>query len=157
MWNVIEKCDFRFFLLQKVFLWIRSRDHAWSSHRLCFDCLTRTFSRWRTRSNSIFRNDRDLNEATHQIRRKRFIKFDESDSSNLIRAISSNLIKRLLIKSDRRHLVKRDELYLIKSDERHLIKLWKKKTIFLLSDKRSPASTRDIKNLVWRKITFVRR
>jgi hypothetical protein len=78
MWNVIENCDFRFFLLQKVFLWIRFRDHAWSSHRLCFDCLTRIFSRWRTKFNSIFRSDRDLT--------KRLIRFDESDSSNLTKA-----------------------------------------------------------------------
>ncbi len=79
MWNVIEKCDFEFFLLQRVFLWIRSRDHAWSSHRLCFDCSTRIFSRWRTKSNSIFWNDRSLT--------KRLIKLDESDSSNLTKAI----------------------------------------------------------------------
>ncbi len=81
---MIEKCDFRFFFLQKISLWIRSRDHAWSSHRLCFDCSTRIFSRWRTRSNSIFRNDKNLT--------KRFIKLDESDSSNLTNNISSNLM-----------------------------------------------------------------
>jgi hypothetical protein len=79
MWNVIEKCDFKFFFLQKVFLWIRSRDHVWSFHRLCFDCSTWISSRWRTKFNSIFRNDRILT--------KRLIKFDESDSSNLTKAI----------------------------------------------------------------------
>jgi hypothetical protein len=117
MWNVIEECDFRFSSLQKVSLWIRSRDHAWSSHRLCFDCPTRIFSRWRTRSNPIFSKWQELDETTHQTRRKRLIKLDENDSSNLIR------VRRLFIKSDRRHLVKSDELYFIKSDERHLIKL----------------------------------
>jgi hypothetical protein len=76
MWNVIEKCDFSFLLLQRVFLWICFRDHVWSFHRLCFDCSTRVFSRWKK-----------LDKATHQTRRKRFIKFDENDSSNLIRAI----------------------------------------------------------------------
>jgi hypothetical protein len=78
MWNVIEKCDFRFFLA-KTFLWIRFRDHAWSSHRLCFDCSTRIFSKWRTRFNSIFRDDKSLTRS--------LIKFDESDSSNLTKAI----------------------------------------------------------------------
>jgi hypothetical protein len=100
----------------------------------------------------------DLTKATHQTWRKRLIKFDtsnlikfdESDSSSWIRAISSNLTSRLLIKSDRRHLVKHDELYLIKSDEsdssnltketsshqveraRHLIKLFEKKDNFFI-------------------------
>jgi hypothetical protein len=78
MWDVIEKCDFRFSFLQKVFLWIRSRDNAWSSHRLCFDCSTRIFSKWRTKSNLIFRDDKNLT--------RRLIKFDESDSSNLTKA-----------------------------------------------------------------------
>jgi hypothetical protein len=148
----VSKCEMwsrnaisNFFLLQKIFLWIRSRDHAWSFSRLCFDCSTRVFSRWRTRSNSIFSKWQKLDETTHQIRRKRLIKLDENDSSNLIRAISSNLTRRLFIKFDKRHLVKFDELYLIKSDERyliksdkrhliksderHLIKLWERKTI----------------------------
>jgi hypothetical protein len=84
MWDVIERCDFRFFFLQKVFLWIRSRDHAWSSHRLCFDCSTRIFSRWRTKFKSIFWDDRILT--------KRLIKLDESDSSNVTNNISSNLM-----------------------------------------------------------------
>ncbi len=78
MWNVIEKCDFKFFFLQKIFLWIRFRDHAWLFHRLCFDCSTQVFSKWRTKSKSIFRNDKNLT--------RRFIKFDESDSSNLTKA-----------------------------------------------------------------------
>ncbi len=43
---------------------------------------------------------------------------------------------------------------LIKSDERHLIKLWERKTIFLLSDKRSHASIHCMRNLAWQKITF---
>jgi hypothetical protein len=86
MWNVIEKCDFRFFFLQKISLWIRSRNHAWSSHRLCFDCSTRIFSKWRTKSNSIFRSDRNLT--------KRLIKLDESDSSNLTKAIHQTWYKR---------------------------------------------------------------
>jgi hypothetical protein len=80
MWDMIEECDFRFFFLQRVSLWIRSRDHVWSSHRLCFDCSTRVFSRWRTRLNSFFffRNDKNLT--------RRLIRLDESDSSNLTRA-----------------------------------------------------------------------
>jgi hypothetical protein len=78
MWDVIKKCDFRFFLLQRIFLWIRFRDHAWSFHCLCFNCATRIFSKWRTRFNSIFRSDKDLT--------KRLIKLDESDSSNLTKA-----------------------------------------------------------------------
>jgi hypothetical protein len=84
MWNVIEKCDFRFSSLQKIFLWIRSRDYVWSSNRLCFDCSTRVFSKWRTKFNSIFRNDRNLT--------KRLIKLDENDSSILTDNISSNLM-----------------------------------------------------------------
>jgi hypothetical protein len=165
MWDVIEKCDFRFFLLQKIFLWIRFRDHAWSFHRLCFDCSTRVFSKWWTRSNSIFRDNRDLT--------KRLIKLEESDSSNLTKAIHQTWYERLFIKSDRRHLVKRDELYLIKSDERHfiksderhlikhderhLIKFWERKTILLFSNKSSHTSTHDMKNLIWQKIIFVQR
>jgi hypothetical protein len=76
------KCDremrFQIFFLQKVFLWIRSRDHVWSFHHLCFDCSTRFFSKWRTRLNSIFRSDKNLT--------KRLIKFDENDSLNLTKA-----------------------------------------------------------------------
>jgi hypothetical protein len=163
MWNVIEKCDFRFFLLQKEFLWIRFRDHAWSFHRLCFDCSTRVFSRRRTRFNSIFSKWQKLDETIRQIRWKRFIKLDENDSSNLIRAISSNLIKRFFIKFDKRHFVKFDEMYFIKfdkryfikfderhfikHDERHFINFWKRKTIFLLFDKRFHASTHNMKKL----------
>ncbi len=86
MWDVIEKCDFKFSLLQKVFLWICSCDHAWSSHRLCFDCSTRIFSRWRTKLNSIFRSDKSLT--------RRLIKLDESDSSNLTKAIHQTWYER---------------------------------------------------------------
>jgi hypothetical protein len=58
---------------------------------------------------------------------------------------------------DQINFIKFDERRFIKSDERHLIKLWKRKTISLLSDKRSHASTHDMKNLIWQKIIFVRR
>jgi hypothetical protein len=163
-----------FFLLQKVFLWIRSRDHAWSSHRLCFDYSTRVFSKWRTKFNSIFRNDKSLT--------RRLIKLDESDSSNLTKTIhqiwyerddfSSNMtndISSNLMSCISSNLMSASHqiwwavshqtwwAHFIKSEERHLIKLWKRKTILLLSDKRSHASIHCMKNLVWQKIIFVRR
>jgi hypothetical protein len=76
-------------------------------------------------------------ETTHQTWRKRrhLIKLDES-------VISSNLTK------TSSHQIWRESL---------LIKLWDRRTILLLSDKRSHASTHDMKNLVLQNITFVRR
>jgi hypothetical protein len=89
IWNMIEKYDFRFFFLQRLFLWIRSRDHAWSFHCLCFDCSTRIFSKWWTRSNSIFESDKNLT--------KRLIKLDENDSLNLTKATYQILYERFFI------------------------------------------------------------
>jgi hypothetical protein len=92
-WNV--RCDremrFQIFSFAKVFLWIRSRDHAWSSHRLCFDCLTRVFSRWLML---------DKNDSSD---------FDESDSSNM-NVISSNLINDVSSNFDERYLIKLDDI-----------------------------------------------
>ncbi len=80
------KCDremrFQIFLLAEVFLWIRFRDHVWSSHYLCFDCLTRVFSRWLMfdKKNSSNLDESDLSNMS-------------VISSNLIRDVSSNLRK----------------------------------------------------------------
>ncbi len=84
MWSKNMISDFSF--LQKIFLWIHFCDHAWSFHHLCFDCSIRVFSKWRTKSNSIFRNDKNLT--------RRLIKLDENDSSNLTKAIHQTWYER---------------------------------------------------------------
>jgi hypothetical protein len=102
--NAIQIC-----FLQKLFEMIRSRDHAWSFHRQFFsDCLISFFDEWRmlildyrvTYICSRFVERRlwwdvkldetfhqTWSEATHQTW-ERFIKLDESDSSNLTRKTS---------------------------------------------------------------------
>jgi hypothetical protein len=77
------KCDrkmrFQIFFFAESISVNSFRDHAWSFHRLCFNCSTRIFLRWQTKFNSIFRNERNLT--------KRLIKLDESDSLNLTKTI----------------------------------------------------------------------
>jgi hypothetical protein len=152
MWS--EKCDSDCFL-QRLFEMIRSRDHAWSSHRLFFsDCLVSLFSEWRMLildyrvtyvcSRSVERRlwwDVKLDEAshqtwsktTHQTWRERLIKLDESNSSSLTKAIHQTWRKK-------RHLIKLDESVISSNltkalshqtwRKRHLIKLLKKKDNF---------------------------
>ncbi len=82
MWNVIEKCDFRFFLLQKYlceFVLVIMLDH------LIVYISTVWFE--------FFRDDECFTRTTHQTRRKRLIKLDTSSiSSDLMNSISSNLM-----------------------------------------------------------------
>jgi hypothetical protein len=107
MWNVIEKCDFRF-SFTKIFLWIRFRDHAWSFHRLCFDCLTRVFFEM---TNVLRKRSSNSTKATHQTCYERyFIRFDESH----------------VIKLDEWYFIKFNEWYLIKLDEWYFIKFNKR-------------------------------
>jgi hypothetical protein len=156
MWS--ERCDSDCFL-QRLFEMIRSRDHAWSSHRqFSSDRLVSLFSEWRmlildyrmTYACSRFVERRlwwdvKLNEAsyqtwsetTHQTWRERLVKLDESDSSSLTRATHQSWRKK-------RHLIKLDESVISSNltrasshqtwRERHLIKLLRRKTVFLLFD-----------------------
>jgi hypothetical protein len=90
------KCDrnmrFQIFFLAEIFLWNRSRDHAWSFHRLCFDCLTRVFSRWlmlnENDSSNLDENDSlNMNDIS--------LILISDVSSNLTKCISSNLINNI--------------------------------------------------------------
>jgi uncharacterized protein (DUF2267 family) len=85
MWDVIERCDFRFFLLQKYFcefVFVIMLDHL----------IVYVSTVWL----EFFRDDECFTRATHQTRRKRLIKFDTSDvSSDLKNRISSNLMSRI--------------------------------------------------------------
>jgi hypothetical protein len=149
--NAIQICS-----LQKLFETIHSRDHAWSSHRQFFWSFNLTLDEWRifildywvtyVCSRSVERRlwwDVKLDETSHQIWRKRLIKLDESDSSNLTKETSSH---QTLTKAS-----------FHQTWDRRFIKFLKRKAIFLLSDERSHATTRDMRNLILQKITFVLR
>jgi hypothetical protein len=84
-----------------------------------------------------------LNETFHQIWRKRLIKLDENDSSNLIKKTSSH---QTLTKASSHQIW-----------NFRLIKFLKRKAIFLFFDERFHATTRDTRNLILQKITFVLR
>jgi uncharacterized protein (DUF2267 family) len=99
MWNVIEKCDFRFFLCRNISV----NSFSWSCLIISssmFDCLSRIFSRWRVlwRERLIRHDERDssnLTKATHQTwyERDDFSSNVTDDvSSNLMSCISSNLM-----------------------------------------------------------------
>ncbi len=85
--------------------------------------------------------DVKLNEMIHQTWRERLIKFDESDSSNFDEKTSSHQTWR------KDHLIKFE--FVISSN------FLKRKTVSLLFDERSHAATRDMRNLVLQRITFV--
>jgi hypothetical protein len=87
--------------------------------------------------------DVKLNETSHQTWRKRLIKLDESDSSNLTKETSSH---QTLTKAS-----------FHQTWDRRFIKLLRRKAILLLFDERSHATTGDMRNLVLQKITFVLR
>jgi hypothetical protein len=146
MWNVIWQCDSDCFL-QRLFEMIRSRDHAWSSHRqFFFDRLVSFFNEWRMLildyrvtyvcSRSVERRlwwnvkldeafYQTWSETTHQTWRKRLIKLDESDSSSLTKATHQSWRKRF-IRLDERNVISSN---LTKASfhqtwrKRHLIKL----------------------------------
>ncbi len=88
MWSRNTISDFSF---AEISLWIRSRDHAWSSHRLCLTV-------WL----EFFRDDEC---------------FDENDSSNMTKATYQIWYKRHFIISDKQHFIKFDEMYLVKSHQ----------------------------------------
>jgi hypothetical protein len=140
--NAIQICS-----LLKWSVTIRSRDHAWSSHR--------HFDEWRmsildyrvTYICSRFVKRRlwwdviKLDETFHQTLCERLIKLDESDSSNLM---SENVISSNLTKATHQ------------TWWRHFIKFLKRKTIFLFFDEQSSATTFDMKNLVLQRIIILR-
>jgi hypothetical protein len=139
---------------------IRSRDHAWSFHRQFFsNRLISFFDEWRMlildyrMTYVCFRFvERRLwwnvkldetfhqiwSETTRQTWRKRLIKLDESDSSNLTKKASSHQTWW------KRHLIKFNESVISSNltrtsshqiwRESHLIKFLKRETIFLLFD-----------------------
>ncbi len=127
MWDVIWEMRFRFVSCLKLFKTIRSRDHAWSSHRQFFWSSSLTFDEWRMLildyrvtyvcsrlvERRLWWDVIKLDETSHQSRCERLIKLDESDSSNLMseNVISSNLTKAA-------HLTWRKKRYLIKSNDR---------------------------------------
>ncbi len=111
MWSRNATSDFSF---AEIFLWIRSRDHAWSFHRLCSTVWLEFF-----RDDECFdENDSsNMTKAIHQIWHDDISSFLISNiSSNLTKCISSNLIK-LVIKFDNCVSSNSDERYLIKLDE----------------------------------------
>ncbi len=126
MWNVIEKCDFRFFFLQKYFcefVFVIMLDHlivyvsiVWIEFFRSDECFDES-------------NSSNMTKATHQIWHERhFIIFDKQ---HFIKLDEMYLVK--FIKFDKQHFIKVDERYLIKldydissnltNDTRHLIKL----------------------------------
>jgi hypothetical protein len=136
MWDVIWEMRFKFVFCLRLFEMIRFRDHAWSSHRQFFWSSSLTF--WRmTHTNSRLSSDVclfsicratyvcsrlverrlwwdviKLDETFHQTHCEQLIKFDESDSSNLM---SENVISSKLTKAThrtwrkRRHFIKLNE------------------------------------------------
>jgi hypothetical protein len=105
MWNVIEKCDFKFFLLQKFFC--EFVFVIMLNHLIVYVSII-----WL----EFFRHDEC---------------FDENDSSNMTKAIYQTWYERHLIISDKQHLIKLDEMYLVKSHQTWyqvcwlcLIKFW---------------------------------
>jgi hypothetical protein len=130
-----------------LFVMIRSRDHAWLSHRhfdesrmLILDYrVTYICSRFVERR--LWWDVIKLDETSHQTLCERLIKLDESDSSNLMNenVISSNLTKTT-------H----------QTWWRDFIKLLKRETISLFFDEQSSAATFDMKNLVLQKIIILR-
>jgi hypothetical protein len=127
------KCDLKnaikIYFLLKLFVTIRSRDYVWSFRRQFFWLFNFVFDEWRmsildyrmtyARSRLVERrlwwNVIKFNKTFHQTHYKRFIKFDENDSSNLMNenVISSNLTKAI------------HQIWW-----RYLIKFSKRKTIF---------------------------
>jgi hypothetical protein len=149
MWS--EKYDSDLFLAEIVWM-IRSRDHAWSSHRQFFFWSSNlTFSEWRMSildyqvtyvcSRFVERRlwwDVELDETSHQSEttyqtwRKRLIKLDEKE----------------------RHLIKIDQSAFSSNLRSSSHQTFEKRDNSLLSDERSHAATHDVKNLVLQKITF---
>jgi hypothetical protein len=158
MWNVIWEMRFRFVFCRNCLKWfvlVIMLDHLivniffWSFN----------FIFWRmTHAHSRLSNDVclfSICRATFMMRRQAW----RSISSNLKWSDSSNLTKTThQTWRKKRHLIKFDEsvisLILTKASSHQTLK---KKAILLFSDKRSHASTHDMKNLVLQNITFVRR
>jgi hypothetical protein len=163
MWS--EKCDSDLFLVEIVWndsfswscliisssiffwssnftFWRMTHAHSRLSSDICLFSICRATSMmrrqiwWSISSNLKWNDSSNLRRAIHQTWRKRFIRLDEKNviSSNLTKASSHQIWRK-----------------------RHLIKFWKRRAILLLSDKRSHASTHDMKNLVLQNITFVRK
>jgi hypothetical protein len=154
MWDVIEKCDFKFSFCKSISV----NSFSWS-------CLIISSSDFFDRLVSSLANDAcsfliiewrmfvldlssDVYDETSDLT-KHFIKFDENDSSNLTKA-THQIWRKRFIKFDEKDVISsnltRTSFHQIW--DRHLIKLLKKKTIFLFSDERSHAATRDM--MMWR-------
>jgi hypothetical protein len=139
MWDLIWEMRFRFVLCLRLFETIRSRDHAWSSHRqfcwsfnlifLTNDACLFSIIEWR-----IFVLDlsSDVYDETSLNLTKHLIKLIVSDSSNLM---SENVISSNLTKTTHQTFEKKDSFSTF----------WWAKT---------SAATLDVKNLVLQKILF---
>jgi hypothetical protein len=160
--NTIQIC-----LLLRLFVMIRFRDHAWSSHRQFFWLFSLAFDEWRMLildyrvtyicsrlvERRLWWDVIKLDETSHQTHCERLIKLDESDSSKLTTS-SHQIWRKRFIKFD--DVISSNLMKAIHQTwRRHLIKFLKRKTVSLLFDERSHAATRDMKNLILQKITFV--
>jgi hypothetical protein len=112
MWDVIEKCDFRFFFFCRKyfceFVFVIMLDHFIvyvSTARLEFFRDDERDLIWFFEVTEFWQDDSSsLTKATHQTWRKRLIKFD----------------KQYFVKFDRLYFIKFDKEHLIKSDERYV-------------------------------------
>ncbi len=149
------RCDremrLQIFSFAEISLWICSRDHAWSSHRLCFDCLTRIFSRWLMLDESS--SDLDENDSSNMSDISSNLISDVS--SNLTRCISSKLINNissnLMMISHQTWWITSQQVWWL-----YLIKLWRAvshetwwRYFIKLDDDISSNSTRNLFVLLW--------
>jgi hypothetical protein len=105
--------------------------HSWLSSDVCLFSICRaTYVCSRLIERRLWWDVIKLDEASHQIHRERLIKFDESDSSNLM---NKNVISLNLTKTT--HQIWRQKRHFIKSNE-HVISsnFLKRKTILLFFD-----------------------
>ncbi len=135
------KCDLRnaiqIYLLLKLFVTIRFRDHAWSSHRQFFWLFSLVFDEWRMSildyrvtyvcswffERCLWWDVIKLDKTFYQTLCERFIKFDESDLSNLM---NENVILLNLTKAINQNWLR----HLIKLDDVISLNFWKEKQSF---------------------------
>jgi hypothetical protein len=154
-WNVIWEMRFRFILCLKLFKTIRSRDHAWSSHRQFFIFFfwssSLAFDEWHAHSRlssnvCLF----SICRTTFMMRRRLW-----NISSNLRKTTHQTWRKRLIkIWREQRHLIKLDDNVISSNLRSSSHQTFEKTDDFSTFDERSHVATRDMRNLVLQKITF---
>jgi hypothetical protein len=147
-WDVIWEMRFRFVLCLKLFEMIRSRDHAWSSHRLFFWSSNLVFDEWRMlildyrvtyvcsrfveRRMFILDLSNDVYDETSLMRH--LIKLEKSDSSNLTKTTHQTWRKQ-------RHLIKFDDSVISSNLRSSSHQTFEKTNDFSTFDERSCSDT----------------